>query len=406
MGRVDYFREALARLNRIGIALTGERDLKRLLALILQEARHFTGAEAGSLYVMESRGLRFAVSQNDALASRGGRQDWASAYQDQLLPLTTGSMAGYVALTGNIINLDDAYQVPDTCAYRFNPEFDLQNQYCTRSMLVVPMREPRGNIIGVLQLINAKDAKGDIIPFDPSLEDLVMSLASQAAVALRNVRLTEQLKDAYFDTIFRLSVAAEFKDESTADHLHRMAHYSAMTAEALGFDLERVEMVRYAAPMHDIGKIGIADLILRKTGKLTEAEYERMMEHTIIGHRILAGSDAPILQLSATIALTHHEKYDGSGYPQGLRGEQIPLEGRIVALADVFDAVASSRCYKPALPLDDCLRIVRQERGRHFDPQVVDAFLGRLDEVLKVRDQYSGDTRPSRPHPKPITLSP
>ena len=389
MGNIISLEEHLARLNRIGIALSRERDLDALLATILQEARRFTRAEGGTLYSVEARHLRFLSTQNDALDGREGAQRRLNVAPAQSLPLSKESMAGYVGLTGEVINLADVYRIPADRPYRFNPEFDRCNHYRSQSMLMVPMKEPDGTILGVLQLINARDDSGAVMPFDPGREELVLSLASQAAVAIRNMRLTEELKSAYLDTIFRLSVVAEYKDEETANHIRRMAHYSALIAEELGFSPERIETLRYAAPMHDIGKIGIPESILQKPGRLTPDEFDQMKRHTMMGSHIFEGTQVPVLRISASIALTHHEKHDGSGYPRGLRGDEIPIEGRITAVADVFDALSSPRCYKPAFPIERCLHILDEERGRHFHPDLVSAFMRRLQDVLTIREHYS-----------------
>lgn len=381
--------EQLVRLNQIGIALSSERDYDTLLEKILREAREFTRAEAGMLYTVEGNVLKIVAAQNERLAQPDNRACPSMLPPDNRLPLTAGSVAGYVAITGEAINLENAYEIPPGRPYTFNPEYDRRSEYRSRSMLLVPLTEPDGAIIGVLQLINSRDADGEIVRFDPRWEALVTSLASQAAVTIRNVRLTQQLKAAYSDTIFRLSVAAEYKDEDTAMHIHRMAHYSALIAQALGFDENRIEMLRIAAPMHDVGKIGIREAILQKPGKLTPEEFEEMKQHTILGARIFEGSEVPVLQMSATIALTHHERFDGTGYPQGLCGDAISIEGQIVGLADVFDAVSSKRCYKAAYPIDRCLAILDEQRGRHFRSDLVAAFMSRLDDVLTLRDHYS-----------------
>ncbi|HUU85241.1 MAG TPA: HD domain-containing phosphohydrolase [Phycisphaerae bacterium] len=388
MSQIENLHEHLARLNEIGIALSGERNLKTLLSKILQEARAFTGAEGGSLYILERNALRFAVMQNERLSGRDGRPGGSELFEDEWLALSKDSMAGYVGLTGEVINLEDVYRIPEERPYRFNPEFDRKNDYRSQSMLLVPMKEQDGRIGGVLQLINARAAEGGVIAFHPRFESLVMSLASQAAVAIRNVRLTEELKKAYFDTILRLSMAVEYKDEDTANHIRRIAEYSVLVARRMGFDAEWVEMLEYAAPMHDIGKIGIPDAVLQKPGKLTSEEFEEMKQHTLIGARLLGGSEVPVLQMSAAIALTHHERRDGSGYPRGLRKDQIPTEGQIVALADVFDALSSPRCYKRAYAIEQCLEIIETERHK-FHPDVVSIFLDRMDDVLRIRERYS-----------------
>ena len=164
-----------------------------------------------------------------------------------------------------------------------------------------------------------------------------------------------------------------------------MATIAAFLAGQVGLDRDRVLLLRAAAPMHDVGKVATPDGILQKQGPLTPEEREEMERHTTVGYEILADSESELLQLAATIALTHHERWDGDGYPQGLAGEEIPIEGRITAVADVFDALLSDRCYRPALSLDDAVEVMRQGRGTHFDPQVVDALLGNLDEALSLR---------------------
>jgi len=389
--------EQLLALNRIGIALSRERDLNHLLSLILTESRLFTNAEAGSLYVKEGEELKFAVSQNDLLDARRKaetrrkgklEESTASAFKGFYVSLNKSSLAGYVGVTGKVLNLPDVYRIPSRREYRFNRSFDEKNNYRTKSMLMVPLKDVSGDVVGVLQLINARKGKG-IVPFDRRFENLLLSLASQAAIAIKNTRLTQELKDAYLDTIFRLAVAAEYKDEDTSAHIHRMSRYSAIIAEGLGLSPEEVESIRYASPMHDIGKLGVPDAILLKPAKLTPEEFKIMEKHTIFGGKILENAKAELLRVSEQIALTHHEKWDGSGYPRGLRGEAIPLCGRIVALADVFDALTSKRCYKPAFPMEESLRIIREGTGRHFDPQVVQSFEANLERILEVKAKFN-----------------
>ncbi|RME04722.1 MAG: HD domain-containing protein [Planctomycetota bacterium] len=373
------------KLTEIGIALAEERNLDKLLDKILRETRLFTGAEAGTLYIRDKDHLVFAVIQNDALGSRC--QKITQNLRGQQLSISSSSMAGYVARTGRILNIEDVYQIKEGSEYHFNPEFDKKEGYRSQSMLIVPMKDAQGNILGVLQLINAKK-ENEVIPFDSSKEMLVLSLASQAAIALKNAQLTKKLKEVYLDTIYRLSIAAEYRDSDTGAHVRRMSHYSAVIAKHLGFSEEEVENILYASPMHDVGKIAIPDRILQKPGKLTKEEFEEMKKHTLIGAEILGNSDSKVLQLSEKIALSHHEKMDGSGYPYGLKGEQIPLEARIVAVADVFDALTSPRCYKPPFPVPKALEIIKEESGAHFDPRCVEAFLKGLEEILEIKKKY------------------
>ncbi len=205
-----------------------------------------------------------------------------------------------------------------------------------------------------------------------------------AEVTKRTKDLTkalEKIKIASLDTVYRLSRAAEYKDEDTGAHVQRMSHYSSAIARGMALGDEFVENILWAAPMHDIGKIGIPDRVLQKPAKLDPDEWVIMKQHTTIGAEILKDASADFIKLAAEIAFTHHEKWDGSGYPQGLKGSDIPLAGRIVALADVFDALTSERPYKSPFPLEKALAIIKEGRGQHFDAQVVDAFLTIGDEI-------------------------
>jgi hypothetical protein len=378
--------EQLRKLTKIGIALVQERHIARLLDKILFESRRFTRAEAGTLYVREKDALRFMCVQNEAMPSASVT---AGSVSGALMPIARTSIAGYVASTGEILNLPDVYEIPGDVEYSFNDSYDRRSGYRTHSMLVVPMKEPDGETIGVIQLINAKDIEGTLVPFPRAIEELVQSLASQAAVALENANLTQQLKHAYEEIVFRLARAAEFSDTDTGQHIRRMSHFSVEIARHMSFSEQQLQDLLLAAPMHDVGKIAVADAILKKPGKLTPEEFAEMQRHTIYGGEILGGSEIPILQLSQRIALTHHEKWDGSGYPYGLKGEQIPLTGRICAVADVFDALSSKRCYKEPMPVEKSVGLVDEGKGKHFDPAVVEAFHKAFPAILAVREKYS-----------------
>ncbi len=199
----------------------------------------------------------------------------------------------------------------------------------------------------------------------------------------------EKLKHASLDTIYHLSRAAEYKDEDTGEHIRRMSNYAAAIARRLNLDNGVVNGILYAAPMHDIGKIGIPDRVLLKPGKLDPEEWEIMKQHTVIGAKILEGGKTEFIRLASVIAMTHHEKWDGTGYPRGLKGKRIPLVGRITALADVFDALTSKRPYKEAFSVEEALKIIEAERGGHFDPDVVDAFLSLDDLIVKIKEGRS-----------------
>jgi putative two-component system response regulator len=221
-----------------------------------------------------------------------------------------------------------------------------------------------------------------------------LELAVQERTAALNeavaklTRSQQDLRNSQEETIYRLARAAEFRDDETGQHLQRMSRYCQLIARRIGLDEATCELLRIASPMHDVGKLGIPDRILLKPGRLTPDEFTIMKGHAEIGYRILVGSDALPLKMAATIAHTHHEKWDGNGYPRGLKGEEIPLHGRIAAIADVFDALTSARPYKPAWSLEDALQLMRTNRGTHFDPTLVDVFFDALPEVLQIRERF------------------
>lgn len=215
-----------------------------------------------------------------------------------------------------------------------------------------------------------------------ALTDRAAWLAEEVANATAEIRERER------EAVFRLARAAEFRDPETGAHIQRMAHYSRLIAAGIGLGAAQQELILEAAPMHDVGKLGTPDAILLKPGKLSPEEFAVMKQHATIGWEILRDSSAPTLRTAAEIAYTHHEKFDGSGYPRGLKGEDIPLFGRIVAVADVFDALTSARPYKPAWEFDRAWEFIRANSGLHFDPRCAEAFLARREEVVAIRAQF------------------
>jgi len=195
------------------------------------------------------------------------------------------------------------------------------------------------------------------------------------------------------EVMHRLLVAAEYRDDNTGKHVTRVGKYSRIIAEGLGLDKEYIELIQQTAPMHDIGKIGVSDLILNKPDKLTFEEFEIMKTHVIIGTRIIEKGESPLIETAYDIILHHHEKWTGQGYPNSKKGKDIPLSGRIVALADVFDALTSARPYKPGFAWDKSVSIIKEEREKHFDPDVTDAFLNNQEKIKTVYDQYTDNTR-------------
>ena len=214
----------------------------------------------------------------------------------------------------------------------------------------------------------------------------------EAEVAQRTESLKhamQAIKDASLETINRLTKAAEYKDEETGAHIQRMSLYSEAVARSFGLDETTVKNILFSASMHDLGKISTPDHILLKPGQLDAAEWEIMKQHTVVGASILSGSDSEVIKLGEVIARSHHEKWDGSGYPDGLKGNEIPIAARVVAIADVFDALSSKRPYKKSFSQEKTFAIIREGSGNHFDPAVVDAFFAVQEEILAIKQKYA-----------------
>lgn len=380
-------RERLAALVDIGLSLSSAPDLGSLFELILDRSLSFTGADGATLHVRERDEFVFT---RERCRSIDGRDEISKvgSYRRERLELNDGNLVGWTALRGRPLALADAYAPPEGLPCSFDRSFDAERDYRTRSLLLLPIPSRSGSIIAVLTLANAMNDEGTIIPFPEADAELRSALARQAGIALENLQLRHKVKEGHLDTIQRLAVAAEYKDQDTANHIRRMSQYSTIIAFHYGLPPDKVETLLYASPMHDIGKIGVPDAILLKPGLLTPEERRIMEKHTTIGAQLLSNSDSEIIQMSCVVAMTHHEKWDGSGYPEGLAGEDIPIEGRIVALADVFDALCSKRCYKPAFSFEKSMAIVQEGRGKHFDPAVLDAFLEGLPKVRNIHRRY------------------
>lgn len=243
--------------------------------------------------------------------------------------------------------------------------------------------------VRMASLLRMKEAQDALRAQQRELELLVERRTASLRDALQAmVDAQRQAHQAQLDTVERLAIAAEFKDKTTAQHIHRMSQYAAIIARGLKMSPGEVEDILHASRMHDVGKLGISDDILRKPASLEKLEQDVMRQHTTIGGRILGNSSSKLLQAGQVIAMSHHEWWDGSGYPKGLSGEDIPLSGRICAVADVFDAVTSVRPYKPAYSNEQACEILRNERGTHFDPHIVDVFFAHLHEVIEVQARY------------------
>lgn len=243
----------------------------------------------------------------------------------------------------------------------------------------------------------------DVIEFTARLKNMVALRASQtrllerarelAEEAAKNRHATLEIAARERDTLMCLSLAAERRQPETHEHFVRLSLYSELIALQMGLTPEIAELVRLAAPLHDVGKLGVPDHILTKTGKLTDAEWQIMRQHTVMGAEILGQGRSPILKAGAQIAVSHHENYDGSGYPYGLKGDAIPLYGRIVAVATVFDALTSAKPYKPAWDVSRALSVMKATTGTQFDPDCMQAFLEVIDRVLEVKKQYADDPK-------------
>ena len=370
----------LRSLLSIGAQLHRSDNRQGMLETILFEARSIAHAEAGSFYLAQNNRLRFAAVQNDQL----GHEQITSHLLGKEIPIGADSLAGYAAMTGQIMHVPDGDDLPPGGPFRINREFEAMTGYRVRSLLAVPLICPDGLCVGVLELFNGTGGRKHAA-FRQNAIARLAAVRDMAAIAISNVLLHEQLRSSRLDTIFRLAVVAEYRDADTSEHVHRVSRISAILAEVMGLDRQQVEAIRCASPMHDVGKVAIPDAILLKPGFLTSEQRTVMETHTTIGAKILEGSSDPLMEVAGTIALSHHERWDGQGYPRQLECEAIPLEARIVGLADVFDAIVSRRCYKEACSMDMALDIIRQDREKHFAPTVVDAFMASLD---KVRECY------------------
>ncbi|MDA0190633.1 MAG: response regulator [Proteobacteria bacterium] len=292
------------------------------------------------------------------------------------------------------------YMMPDLDGLRFIERLRATPGHEEIPVLMITANDDRGVRHEALR-IGATDFLTkplDGVEFSARVRNMLALGASRRKLADRAAWLAEEVRKATAavhareqELLFRMSRAAEFRDPETGGHIQRMAHFSQLIAAGLGLSPGEQSLILQAAPMHDVGKIGIPDYILLKPGRLTPQEFELMKQHPRLGFELLDGSDSAILQAAAEIALTHHEKFDGTGYPSGLAGDEIPLYGRIVAVADVFDALTSERPYKKAWELERALDLLREGAGGHFDPACVSAFLARLDEVAVVRTRFQDE---------------
>jgi len=295
------------------------------------------------------------------------------------MPAGTG-IAGVSVKSGETVIVNDPYRDP-----RFNQEIDRQTGYTTRSILAVPVKNSRGEVLGAFQTINKKTAEGR---FEESDVKFLKLASTYAGEAIETTKLNEEIEETQRDIIFALAEAGETRSKETGNHVKRVSEYCKLLAIESGMGKKEAELVKLAAPMHDIGKIAIPDAILLKPGRLDPEEFATMQKHAEYGYAILKGSERPILAAAATVAREHHERYDGKGYPRGIKGEEIHIFGRLCAIADVFDALGSDRVYKKAWPIEKIVEEFKAQRGAQFDPRLIDAFLARLDGFLAIREQF------------------
>ena len=379
------------------------KDIDSLLDRVLFEARQFCHAEAGSLYLIRGGHLSFEHVQNEALQKKDPTAN-RHIYRKQILPVDATSLAGYVAQTKRPLQVEDVYRLDGNRPFTFNRDFDRRADYRTQSMLTCPLVTSRDRVIGVLQIINARNRQDEVVPFTPEHRLTVLHFAHQAAVAIEKAIMTREM-------ILRMIKMAELRDPyETGAHVNRVGAFSieiyhrwAQNRGIPDTEIKRYkDPLRIAAMLHDIGKIGVSDLILKKDSPLSEVEYRRMKMHTTYGARLFEDTTSDWEDMAAQVALNHHEKWDGSGYPghlpssggrrrsphTGKRGEEIPLPARIVALADVYDALVSKRSYKDPWSETRILDHLRRESGRHFDPDIVAAFVAITDVIQAIREKY------------------
>ncbi|GAB4277433.1 MAG: hypothetical protein Kow0029_20100 [Candidatus Rifleibacteriota bacterium] len=355
--------EEMAALLEVGRVVSSTLDLKELLTKIMNTATRVMRCETSTVYLVDevTNELYFHLVQGDP--------NVGAKLQEIRLPLGTG-LAGWCAQNNKPVIVPDTEKDP-----RFFKGADKKSGFVTRSMICVPMRL-KDKVIGVLQVLNRT---GDI-PFNEHDLEMLENVANQAVSAIENARLYENIQKVYLSTIEVLATAIDAKDPYTQGHSRRVTQYSVAIAEELNLTRKEIENVRYAGLLHDVGKIGIKDSIIRKPGRLTDEEYAIIKKHPAIGAKILKPVD--FLADKIPGVLHHHEYYDGRGYPDHLTGESIPLDGRIICVADAFDAMTTNRPYRKGLTVKTAIGELQKFSGKQFDPVCVEAFLRAFDKKL------------------------
>ena len=347
--------------------IAAERKMDGLLILMADLGRSIVAADRCSLWLVDK--------------DRG--ELWtkvAHGVSELRIPQDAG-FVGYSVKTGEPLLIKDAYQDP-----RFDRRSDEKTHYRTTSVMTVPLMNSAGNVMGVFQAINkqGQNEQGEAAVF--SIQDLErLSLtAVYSAKTVESAMLNMELEATQREIIHILGEVSEYRSQETGDHIQRVAEISYMLAKFLGLPEDEVERIRLAAPMHDLGKVGIPDAILNKPGRFTDDEYAIMKTHSEIGYNMLHNSKRKLLRFAAEIARSHHERWDGRGYPKGVAGEEIPLAGRICSVADVLDALSSPRCYKQPWPEEKVKEEFIKQRGAQFQPELVDVLVEHWDEIYSL----------------------
>ena len=344
-------------LLEFGKVINKTKSLDSVLASMATYASEIVNADRCSIFVYDQK--------NDELVSK------VSQNIEPIRISAKKGVAGYAALSKETHIVVDAYN-----DYRFNPDVDKATGYLTKSILAVPLLDNHDNTIGVFQALNKKESV-----FTNQDAEILLLISNYAASAIENAILYDKLRDTQTKIINKLASAAEFKDQETSKHTKRVGLYSGLLAEKYGLSKNDIYMIELTAPMHDAGKIGIADKIMLKPGKLDDDEFEVMKTHAQIGYNLLYDVENDYLKTAALIALEHHEKFDGTGYPHGKKAEEISIFGRIVAIADVFDALISVRPYKRAWSFEEAFLLLQKESGHHFDPKLIMLFSENIETI-------------------------
>ena len=403
-------KDKLDSLTHLGIELSQINDLDILMEHVLTRARQFVNADAGSIYIREGNWLNFAYTQNETLQKKLPTGE-KLVYATFKVPIDEKSIAGYVALSGRLLNIQDVYKLDTALPYKFHKKFDEKVGYRTTSILTSPLRNSTGSVLGILQIINARSESGKIKTFSETDERVMCHFASVAAIALERAQMTRAL-------ILRMISMAEMRDpKETGSHVNRVAGFAVEIYEEWAnrrkLDQKEIDktrdILRMAAMLHDVGKVATSDLILRKPARLSDNEYEAMKEHTIQGARLFLHKQSDFDDAAAIVALNHHERWDGTGYPghvdfrtgqplegyllpsgqpRGKKEMEIPLFGRIVALADVYDALSTKRTYKEPWDEHKVLAQIEKSSGFHFDPELVEIFFNRYEMLRSIKRRY------------------